>query len=149
MGDENHPGHARLFNEKWLAFTTNPGGVPAHQVDAHCVGKGVHGVGQRGDDAGVVGERGEDHDRHVRMLTGKPARGLDAVEHRHVQVEQDRVGTGLADDLQGLLAVGGRTDHLYVGQQVEQHDESFPHARLVVGDDDSHDWPEPFSEPEP
>jgi membrane protein implicated in regulation of membrane protease activity len=30
VGDENHPGHARLFNEKWLAFTTNPGGVPAH-----------------------------------------------------------------------------------------------------------------------
>jgi membrane protein implicated in regulation of membrane protease activity len=31
VGDENHPGHARLFNEKWLAFTTSPGGVPAHQ----------------------------------------------------------------------------------------------------------------------
>ncbi|HVC04335.1 MAG TPA: NfeD family protein [Candidatus Acidoferrales bacterium] len=30
VGDENHPGHARLFNEKWLAVTTNPGGVPAH-----------------------------------------------------------------------------------------------------------------------
>jgi membrane protein implicated in regulation of membrane protease activity len=30
VGDENHPGHARLFNERWLAFTTNPGGVPAH-----------------------------------------------------------------------------------------------------------------------
>ena len=28
VGDENHPGHARLFNEKWLAVTTNPGGVP-------------------------------------------------------------------------------------------------------------------------
>jgi membrane protein implicated in regulation of membrane protease activity len=31
VGDENHPGHARLFNERWLAVTTNPGGVPAHQ----------------------------------------------------------------------------------------------------------------------
>jgi membrane protein implicated in regulation of membrane protease activity len=30
VGDENHPGHARLFNERWLAVTTNPGGVPAH-----------------------------------------------------------------------------------------------------------------------
>lgn len=30
VGDENHPGHARLFNERWLAFTTAPGGVPAH-----------------------------------------------------------------------------------------------------------------------
>jgi membrane protein implicated in regulation of membrane protease activity len=30
VGDENHPGHARLFNEKWLAVTANPGGVPAH-----------------------------------------------------------------------------------------------------------------------
>jgi membrane protein implicated in regulation of membrane protease activity len=31
VGDENHPGHARLFNERWLAVTANPGGVPAHQ----------------------------------------------------------------------------------------------------------------------
>jgi membrane protein implicated in regulation of membrane protease activity len=30
VGDENHPGHARLFNERWLAVTANPGGVPAH-----------------------------------------------------------------------------------------------------------------------
>jgi membrane protein implicated in regulation of membrane protease activity len=30
VGDENHPGHARLFNERWLAFTTDPAGVPAH-----------------------------------------------------------------------------------------------------------------------
>lgn len=30
VGDENHPGHARLFNERWLAVTNNPGGVPAH-----------------------------------------------------------------------------------------------------------------------
>jgi membrane protein implicated in regulation of membrane protease activity len=31
VGDENHPGHARLFNERWLAVTNNPGGVAAHQ----------------------------------------------------------------------------------------------------------------------
>jgi membrane protein implicated in regulation of membrane protease activity len=30
VGDENHPGHARLFNERWLAVTASPGGVPAH-----------------------------------------------------------------------------------------------------------------------
>jgi membrane protein implicated in regulation of membrane protease activity len=30
VGDENHPGHARLFNERWLAVTPAPGGVPAH-----------------------------------------------------------------------------------------------------------------------
>ena len=30
VGDENHPGHARLFNERWLAVTSTPGGVPAH-----------------------------------------------------------------------------------------------------------------------
>jgi len=30
VGDENHPGHARLFNERWLAVTATPGGVPAH-----------------------------------------------------------------------------------------------------------------------
>jgi membrane protein implicated in regulation of membrane protease activity len=31
VGDENHPGHARLFNERWLAVTSAPGGVGAHQ----------------------------------------------------------------------------------------------------------------------
>ena len=30
VGDENHPGHARLFNGRWLAVTSAPGGVPAH-----------------------------------------------------------------------------------------------------------------------
>ena len=30
VGDENHPGHARLFNERWLAVTRTPGGLPAH-----------------------------------------------------------------------------------------------------------------------
>src|SRR6202049_2319621 len=29
VGDENHPGHARLFNERWLPVTTTPGGGPA------------------------------------------------------------------------------------------------------------------------
>ena len=30
VGDEHHPGHARLAGERWLAVTTEPGGVAAN-----------------------------------------------------------------------------------------------------------------------
>lgn len=30
VGDEHHPGHARLAGESWLAVTEEPGGVAAH-----------------------------------------------------------------------------------------------------------------------
>jgi hypothetical protein len=70
------------------------------------------------------------------MLGGEDLGGGGAVEDRHVQVEQDRVGLVLGDKVDGLLPVGCCGDDLDAGRHAEQQDEAFPHAGLVVGDDD-------------
>ena len=46
------------------------------------------------------------------MLASQPLGGADAVEHGHVEVEQDRVGFVLVDRGEGLLAVGDGGDDL-------------------------------------
>ena len=71
------------------------------------------------------------------MLGDEPAGGADAVEHRHVQVEQDRVGLVLGHQLQRLFAVRGRADHVDAGQAAEQQDKALADAGLVVGDDEA------------
>jgi hypothetical protein len=75
---------------------------------------------QRVQDQVLVDVRGEHDDRDVRVLGGQPPGGRDAVEDRHPQVEQDRVRPVRGDLLHRLLAVGGRADHLDVGQPTEQ-----------------------------
>ena len=53
-------------------------------------------------------ERGDHHHRHrVRHVgSGEQARGLDAVEHRHADVEQAHVGPQAPGELDGLAPVG-------------------------------------------
>ncbi len=51
----------------------------------------------------VIGVGGEHDDGDAWVLGGQPAGGADAVQDRHVQVEQDRVGLVLGHELQGLL----------------------------------------------
>jgi hypothetical protein len=46
--------------------------------------------------------------------------GLDAVYHRHVEVEENRVGLVLGNEVDGLPAVGGGGDDLDVGEKPEQ-----------------------------
>jgi hypothetical protein len=77
---------------------------------------GLEGV----DDWVVVGAGGEDYDGDVRVALGELAGGLDAVQDRHPQVEQDRVGAGLLDDFEGFPAVCGRSDYLDAVGQAEQ-----------------------------
>ena len=70
-------------------------------------------------------------------LAGDPLRRRDAVEHRHLHVEDDQVGTQLLGQVDGLLAVAGLADHLValVGQHLgEVHADQ----RLVLGDHDAH-----------
>jgi len=91
---------------------------------------------QRLDDRAVVGVGGEHDDRDPGMLGDEAAGGADAVEHGHVQVEQDRVGLVLGHQGQGLLAVGGGADHVDAGQPAQQQDQALADAGLVVGDGD-------------
>src|SRR5262252_4302238 len=96
-------------------------------------GAGVQGV-QNGT---VVGVGGEHDDRDAGMLGGQPADGADAVQDRHVQVEQDRVGLMLGHKFKGLLPIRGGADHLDAGQPAEQQHQALAHAGLVISDDDA------------
>jgi hypothetical protein len=55
----------------------------------------------------------------------------------HAQVHEDDVGPELGGQRHRLLAVGGGPDHLYPGQQAEQHDQALADHPLVVGDQDA------------
>ena len=70
------------------------------------------------------------------MLASQSLGRADAVEHRHVQVEQDRVGLVLGDGGERLLAVGDGGDDLEIGDHIEHHLQPLADDRLVVGDHD-------------
>jgi hypothetical protein len=119
-----------------------PGGGAVQRLGdlaAICVlGQVAPGAGlQRGDDRVVVGVGGEHDDRHLGMLARQPLGRADAVEHRHVQVEEDRVGLVLGDRGERLLTVGDRGDDLEVGHHVEHHLQPLADDRLIVCDHDS------------
>ncbi len=91
---------------------------------------------QRGDDRFVVGVGREQDDCDLRMLASQPLGRADAVEHWHVEVQQDRVGLVPGDCGDRLFAVGDGGDHLDVGDHVEHHLQSLAYDGLVVGDHD-------------
>jgi hypothetical protein len=91
---------------------------------------------QRGKDRRVVVIGGQHHDGDVGVPFGQPAGGLGAVEHGHVEVEQDHVGVGPGSEFECLLAVGRGGDDLEIGEQAKQQDKSFADGGVVVGDDD-------------
>ena len=59
--------------------------------------------------------------------------GGDAVEHRHLHVEDDEVGPELLGELDGLLAVAGLADDV-VALLLEHLLEVEADERLVLGD---------------
>src|SRR5205807_1330501 len=63
--------------------------------------------------------------------------GFEAVDLRHLDVEQIEVGLALACELDRLPAIGGRTDRL-VAKGAEALRETEGDQRIVVGDKDSH-----------
>ena len=100
----------------WMAWVEQLGARVLEQEPA-CAGleRAVHVL--------VEVERGDDHDGH-RVLDAGPgelAGGLDAVQHRHADVEQADVGPQLAGEVDRLAPVGRGADHLDVGLGVEDH----------------------------
>jgi hypothetical protein len=120
-------------------------GEPAHRhLDGGCevgLGEGLDQVGHRPGvarplDQLALGE-GRQHHHRCDPLAGDPLRRGDPVEHRHLDVEDDQVGTQLLGELDGLLAVTGLAHHVVplVGQHLgEVHADQ----RLVLGDHDTH-----------
>jgi len=80
----------------------------------------------------VVGGEDDDPDRAARLHD--PPGGRDAVDRGHADVHEHDVRPGLADEGDGLVAVGGLADDLDVVPGVEDHPEAHPYQRLVIDD---------------
>ena len=82
----------------------------------------------------VAGER---YQAHVWMIAAEPRGGRDAVEERHVEVEDDRVGVQLLGELERLQPVRCRAHHRQLGLPVDQVTEGIAKAAIIVRDQDA------------
>ena len=78
----------------------------------------------------LIGPRGDDDDRNKRMLGGEPFKGVPAVLHRHVQVEQHKVNRQGVGEIKRLLSVLGRNDNVAFGH--EDVVQGVAHGGIVV-----------------
>ena len=95
-----------------------------------------HARAKRVDDGAVVGKRREDDHAGRRAQLAQAPGCLDTVATRHTQVHQHDVGMQSLDELDRLLAVGGRADDLDAGQQAEQRRQALANDALVVREHD-------------
>jgi hypothetical protein len=91
---------------------------------------------ERRGDAHVVRERGEHEHRRTHAQAGDPARRLDAVDARHLEVHEHDVRLAVEGQVDRLLAVGGHADHLDVGHAGEQAVQARAYEVVVVDDED-------------
>ncbi len=89
----------------------------------------------------LVEVEGRDHDDREWVFDAGPGEGerrLDAVGHRHPDVEEAHVGPDAPRERHGFGAVGRLAHDLDVGLRVEDHPEPGAHELLVVGDEHAH-----------
>jgi hypothetical protein len=94
-----------------------------------CLERGVHELVE------IERRDHDDRDRVAHVGPREKARGLDAIHHRHADVEQTHVGAERARELDRSLAVGCLGDHHDVGLGLEDHAQARPHKILIVGDE--------------
>ena len=82
-------------------------------------------------------ERGQDEDPRGIVADPDAAGRLDAVHPRHSHVHHHDIGPRRRDDLEGLCAVTGLTDHLHVLLSAKNEPESGPDQLLIVHQDDA------------
>ena len=91
----------------------------------------------RGEQVLLVLADGEHHDRRLRPGRGDRPGRLDAGHPRHPDVHQDEVGLEPGDQLDGLAAVRGVTDHV-MAPGLEQRRDPVTEQGVVVGQHDPH-----------
>ena len=121
--------------------------ISAHRLTGDLDRRHEVGCGERLDHVGhrtgvagplhelALGERGEHHDRGD-PGAGDPLGGGDAVEDRHLDVQDHQVGAVLLGQLDRLLAVAGLPDDV-VPLLGEHLGEVHADQRLVLGDHDA------------
>jgi hypothetical protein len=93
-----------------------------------------------GRGAGVLGE---EDDRNFGHDLFELARGLQAVEDRHGNVEDDQVGLALQREVNGFLAVAGFGAEFVILLLFEHSAKHFADERIVVSDENrsGHEFP--------
>jgi hypothetical protein len=91
---------------------------------------------ERGEES-MVCLSGREHHHGDPGLGEDPPRRLDAVEARHVHVDQHHVGTGAAGESDRLLTGGGLADHDDPRLALEQEANAGAYQPLTVGDSDT------------
>ena len=84
---------------------------------------------------GGAGVLGEEDDRNLGHDLFELARGLQAVEDRHGNVEDDEVGPALNGEVDGFLAVAGFGAEFVILLGLEHFAEHFADERIVVSDE--------------
>ena len=82
--------------------------------------------------------RGAEHHRRARLERGQVARGLEAVDARHRDVQQHHVRMVFGAGVQGGMAIAGLGHHLYPGFRGKQRAQAFARQRLVICDHHPH-----------
>src|SRR5207249_9983828 len=80
----------------------------------------------------VLGKHGEDEDTRPRRYTDDLARGIQAVELGHGDVQQSNLRLQSRRQLYGLKPVGGLADYLETFS-LQKNPKSFPHQIVIVG----------------
>ena len=75
-----------------------------------------------------------DHTGTLRELPAQHGDDANAVDHRHLQVDDHNVGRVGQGTIEGLAAVCRGRDHLDVGLALEQRDQRLADQFLVIGD---------------
>lgn len=78
----------------------------------------------------MFAEGGDEHNRRQRPT--KAAYDFEAIEHRHLDVEQDEVGVELGDQLERVLAVPGFSDDQNVRDLAQLFAQHPSRQRFVV-----------------
>ena len=100
-------------------------------VDQVAVGSGA----DRADDHRLVVGVGQHH--HLEAA-GEASRGLDAVHHRHADVQEHHVGLQALGEVDRFASGGGLADDLdVVGLRLEQRADAAAYDGVVVGDENA------------
>jgi hypothetical protein len=107
---------------------------PGQLVQGNVLQHEAAGPGAQGGEGVLVQvERGEDEDPRRAVGGHDPPGGLDAVDARHPDVHQDHVGVQFPGQPDRLGPVAGLAHDVDVVGFLQDHPETGPHQRLVIG----------------
>ena len=95
------------------------------------------GKGLDGDAPSALGERAAHDDRHAEPTTAKLAQSRESIHDRHLDVEQDQIGTKILEQAQCGFPVCGSANDLEVGSDANHRTQEIPHDGRIIHNEDA------------